>query len=51
MHHIRYDISEPLISEISPVLGFFFFIYTAFMILAVMNVVTSMFVQNAQDDS
>lgn len=41
------ELIEPLISEISPWLGVLFFTWMAFVILAVMNVVTATFVQQS----
>lgn len=41
------DLADPLIAHISPMFGIFFVVYTAFALLAVMNVVTAIFVQSA----
>jgi len=41
------EMSNPLISELSPLLGFAFAAFIAFAILALMNVVTGVFVQTA----
>jgi len=42
-----HELSDPLIKHISPWLGVVFVIYTAFAIIAVMNVITGTFVENA----
>eukprot|EP00747_Dinoflagellata_sp_TGD_P038907 gnl/TRDRNA2_/TRDRNA2_139950_c1_seq1.p1 gnl/TRDRNA2_/TRDRNA2_139950_c1~~gnl/TRDRNA2_/TRDRNA2_139950_c1_seq1.p1 ORF type:complete len:374 (-),score=69.36 gnl/TRDRNA2_/TRDRNA2_139950_c1_seq1:11-1132(-) len=41
------DLADPLISEISPFIGFVFVIFVAFTMLAMMNVVTGVFVDTA----
>lgn len=41
------DLADPLIREVSPWMGILFFLYVSFALLAVMNVVTATFVQNA----
>mmetsp|Transcript_72899 Transcript_72899/g.236917 ORF Transcript_72899/g.236917 Transcript_72899/m.236917 type:complete len:663 (+) Transcript_72899:72-2060(+) len=41
------ELVRPIIDLCSPWLGFVFFLYSAFVIIAVMNVVTATFVQNA----
>merc|ERR1719507_1040494 len=43
------DLVDPLITQVSPWMGVLFFVYTSFAILAVMNVVTATFVQQAID--
>mmetsp|Transcript_14258 Transcript_14258/g.39343 ORF Transcript_14258/g.39343 Transcript_14258/m.39343 type:complete len:777 (+) Transcript_14258:19-2349(+) len=41
------ELSDPLENEISPALGFFVALYIAFVVLALMNVVTGVFVDSA----
>jgi len=41
------DLSKPLVDNVSPLLGFMFAIYIAFAVLAMMNVVTGVFVESA----
>jgi len=41
------DISDPLVTEISPLIGLVFALYVAFSILALLNVVTGVFVESA----
>jgi len=40
-------VSDPLIKELNPVLGIFFALYVAFSLLAMMNVITGVFLENA----
>jgi len=41
------DMAGPLIRNVSPLMGLFFAIYVAFSVLAMMNVITGIFVDNA----
>lgn len=42
-----HDMARPLIHNVSPLMGLFFAIYVAFSVLAMMNVITGIFVDNA----
>lgn len=43
------EVAQPLLREISPTMGALFVLYIAFMVLAVMNVVTGVFVQSVRE--
>lgn len=45
------DAAQPLMSDISPVLGIVFCMYIAFVVLAMMNIVTGVFVDTAMTNS
>ncbi|CAE7456072.1 CAC [Symbiodinium natans] len=42
------DLAQPMIEDISPLMGVFFSAYVAFSVLAMMNVITGIFVDNAK---
>ncbi|CAE7869106.1 Scn10a, partial [Symbiodinium necroappetens] len=42
------DLAQPMIENVSPIMGLFFSAYVAFSMLAMMNVITGIFVDNAK---